>query len=214
MRRILLLGAAVLALVPRAAAAQDTPALGLVMGYPAQVGILWKVSDRVALRPAIDWSRSESDSTTTTTTILGVPSIPSITTTTTSASSNWSVGAGVSALIYLSTREALRTYVAPGFAYSRTSTTIQSTGTINSGTIPIPPTIIGPTAQHASTYTTTGVFGAQYTLAARFGLFGELGLGYVHSGEVPVFSVGSIVQRDASNWSLAVRSGVGVILFF
>jgi hypothetical protein len=215
MRRTVLFALALSVVTCRAAAAQDTPRLGIVMGYPAQLGVLWTVSDRVALRPQIDASRGASESTTTTNTIVGIAGLPTISTTTVSSSSNWSVGTGVAALIYLSRRDALRTYVAPGFTYSRSSSTVQSTVTISSSVIPVPPISSGgPTTTHASNYTTTGAFGAQYTLATHFGLFGELGLAYVHSGELPTFAVGTIAQRDASNWSLAMRSGVGVMLFF
>src|SRR5262252_8279767 len=177
MRHTLLIALAACLLLPAGASAQDTPRFGIVMGFPAAVGILWNVSDRVALRPMIDWSRSSSESTTT---ISGLPpGIPTITTTTTTNISGWNLGAGVSALFYLTKADALRTYVSPGFSYARGSSTIDTTVTGSRG-LPTPlPT--GPVTTRSSNYTTFGAFGAQYTLGQRFGIFGELGLSYVHS---------------------------------
>ena len=45
-------------------------------------------------------------------------------------------------------------------------------------------------------------------------LFGELGLNYSHSGNRSPSSISSISQSDQKSWSLGVRSGVGVILYF
>src|SRR3954463_410790 len=94
-----------LTLTPRAAAAQDTPRVGIVMGYPAQVGVLWTVAEKLAIRPELSWTTSSSE-TPSTFTSFG----PGGTTTTvsTSTSDSTTIGIGVSALLYLSTRDALR----------------------------------------------------------------------------------------------------------
>ena len=34
--------------------AQDNPRVGLTMGYPTSIGVLWHVTDRIAIRPEID----------------------------------------------------------------------------------------------------------------------------------------------------------------
>jgi hypothetical protein len=217
MRRVAVLLIAAVFAVPSFSSAQDTPRFGVVMGYPAAVGVLWNVADRLAVRPQLTISKGSGESTTTTTLPTGLPSIPSFTTTTTSSSSSWSAGVGVSALVYLTKGEALRTYVCPGFTYSRSSTTIESTVISQLPPrlpTPQPTTTPSRTVVRSSNYTTTGSFGAQYALGTRFGLFGELGLDYVHSGEVPNVVPSSTTLPDASNWSLGVRSGVGVILFF
>jgi hypothetical protein len=65
-----------------------------------------------------------------------------------------------------------------------------------------------------SNYAAAGSFGAQYVLGKRFGLFGELGLNYSHSGDRTPSSISSFFQSDQKSWSLALRSGVGVILYF
>jgi len=187
------------------------------MGYPAQIGMLWNMSDRVGIRPQIDWTRSSSESSTTIVTVVPIPGAPAITNTTTTSTQGWNLGIGAAALIYLVRDGALSTYLAPGFTYSRSTTTISGTSSIAGDRLP-PSSTIAPTTTHSSNYTTSGVFGAQYTLATRFGLFGEVGVGYIHSGALPNLSAlgssNSTVQHDGSNWSVGIRSGVGVILFF
>ena len=84
--------------------AQAHGRLGVTMGYPAAIGILWHVSDRVALRPEFSFSQSDSSS----------ESIVSATT------DFWSLGTGISALFFSPVSDNLRTYVAPRFSYVRT----------------------------------------------------------------------------------------------
>ena len=89
------------------------------MGYPASVGVIWQVNDRVALRPELNVQKASGESTSTIAISLSsvVPgSVVSVTT-----SDSWQFSAGVSALFYLSTHDALRTYVSPRWAYTRTS---------------------------------------------------------------------------------------------
>jgi len=211
-RLLKVLGCGVLLLAPRAAAAQDTPRFGIVMGFPAAVGVLWNVSERVALRPTIDVSRNSSESTTTSSITSVSPAFPAITTTTQTTNTGWSLGVGVAALVYLSKGDALRTYIAPGFQYSRGSATTDERFSVSTGSPTQAPT--GPETSTSSNYTTSGVFGAQYTLAGRFGFFGEIGVNYVHSGEAASVLLFPITQRDASSWSAGLRSSVGVVLFF
>ncbi|HZR23016.1 MAG TPA: hypothetical protein VFA59_05460, partial [Vicinamibacterales bacterium] len=51
----------------RVGRAQQEPKIGLVMGYPAQVGVLWNASDRIALRPEFGFTHDSNDSTSLTT---------------------------------------------------------------------------------------------------------------------------------------------------
>jgi hypothetical protein len=86
------------------ASAQEAGHAGITMGYPASIGVLWHVSDRVALRPEFSFTLSDSSS----------ESIIN-------AESNfWSLGTGVSVLFYSPVTDNLRTYLAPRFSYSRT----------------------------------------------------------------------------------------------
>jgi hypothetical protein len=89
--------------------AQDAGQVGVTMGYPGSVGILWHVSDTIAVRPEIGFATSStSDS--------GFPT--GFTTVTT----------GASGLYYLSTWEQVRAYVSPHFSYARS--TSDSAGSI------------------------------------------------------------------------------------
>ena len=58
MKRLVLfiLAFAVALAVASEAQAQDTPRVGLTMGYPATVGVIWNVADRFALRPEMTFS--------------------------------------------------------------------------------------------------------------------------------------------------------------
>src|SRR5438477_13164983 len=89
--------------------AQDAPKVGLTMGYPSSVGVLWRVADRVALRPEITLSRTTGESMGSD--LAGVAPL--------STDESTGVGAGISALFYVGRWDALRTYVSPRFAYSR-----------------------------------------------------------------------------------------------
>jgi len=214
MRHIAFFAIAALFAVPRPLAAQDEPRFGIVMGFPAQVGVLWNVASRLAVRPEINWSKSATESTTTSAPIVvnGTVIVPGSSTTT--RSDNWQIGVGVSALVYLSKGDALRTYVSPRFVYSRTSDTYD----LGLPDVGLPPTLVprGPVTTVITSYAASGSFGAQYALAKRFGLFGELGLNYSHTGNrnsTPPLTPLSF-DTNASNWTIGLRSGVGGIVFF
>jgi hypothetical protein len=201
MRRILFVLVTTLVLLPRAAAAQDTPRFGIVMGYPAQVGFLWSIGDRLAIRPELNWTHSTTE-TTTISTIFNVTGVTTNTVTTTSTSN--AIGSGVSALIYVTTHEGLRTYVTPRFAYSR------ATSTTDLG-ISLPVGVPRPTGSTTSSYNVSGSFGAQYSVAKHFGLFGEVGVAFTRN----TLSPGTpIAAAEATNRTTGLRSGAGVILFF
>ena len=194
--------------IASAARAQDAPKVGLTMGYPTSVGVLWQVADRVAVRPELSLSHVSGDTSGVDLTNTPTPLASDNTT---------SVGTGVSALFYIGPREALRTYVSPRFSYSRSSTSASS-GTSTSDTA-------------ISSYQVTGSFGAQYTLGRRFGLFGEIGVGYTRTNtaidSIVTITTGTIVNgvitqntrtqalsSGSHSNTVATRSGVGVIFFF
>jgi hypothetical protein len=136
--------------VPSVAAAQEPGDVGVFMGYPS-LGLIWHVSERVAIRPEISFS---STSTEIDSPFGGI-----------GTSHNWNVKVGASALVYLNDADRLRTYVAPQFTYVRTK------GETSSSLSELV----------ANTYGFAGLFGAQYSLNDRFSVFGELGVGYTHA---------------------------------
>src|SRR5262245_10452498 len=146
-------------LAGRDARAQDTPRLGITMGYPAAFGVIWNVNDRLALRPEVTISKSSAESSGSD--ILGpAPVLTSDAT---------QLGAGLSALIYFGTWDAVRAYVSPRFTYSRSSTSMNPGSTVL-------PSVTTDTTGNA--YATTGSFGAQGSLGRHFGVFGEIGAGF------------------------------------
>jgi opacity protein-like surface antigen len=193
-------GALALALCSTSAFAQQQrqPAVGVVMGYPAAIGVLWNVSDRFALRPEVSVTRSTADSTT----AGAAPIVSSL-----ASSDTWSTGIGLSALWYFTSGDALRTYVSPRFAYSRATNTNSNTTTSGSSTI------TGTNAVSA-TYAGSGSIGAQYSLHRRFAVFGELGITYTDVETETTSSNSPAFVVDTTGKTISVRSGVGVIVFF
>jgi hypothetical protein len=106
-----------------------------------------------------------------------------------------SLGVGLSGLFYVGRWESLSTYVSPRFVYNRLS--------------------IGPSgpSTESNTYSLTGSFGTQYAMNRRFGVFGEVGLGYSHGDQQ--FETGSIPFTSTTttdSWS--TRTGIGVLVYF
>jgi hypothetical protein len=177
------------------AAAQESGAVGVTMGYPASIGVLWHITDRVAIRPEVSLSQL-SNTSTATVTVIGPGGVVISNTITTSTNDQWNVGVGASALFYVSQWDALRTYVSPRFQYTRGSVSGMS-GTIETDFL-------------SNAYLVSGSFGAQYALSRRFALYGELGLGFTKSSTTTTQPGAG--TSDTNTWS--TRSGVGVVLYF
>jgi hypothetical protein len=114
-KTLALLAAAVfvlLLLTPLSAFAQDEPKAGLVFSNSSTFSILWRVSDTIALRPEIAFSRTDNSS--------GA-----------NESDNTTLTPGVAALIYMSRWDNVRTYVSPRYAVSRLSASNSSPGGSN-----------------------------------------------------------------------------------
>jgi len=176
------------------------------MGYPSAIGVLWRVADRVAVRPEFTAARGSGESS----------SIDSIADTPTS-SDNWQIGTGLSALFYLSRDAGFRTYLAPRMAYSKMNASGAAPGSILS------------TTSDGWAYATSGSFGAQYAFHRHFGVFGEVGVSYTSSRtqtstvqSTGVVGVGGVVtsvnsvtfRSEIHSRSLGTRSGAGVIVYF
>lgn len=161
--------------------AQEKGSVGLVMSAPVRAGVLWHATERVALRPEASWSTSTSD---TSGDLLG--------TTVGSSSDSTTFGVGVSALFYFTESEGVRTYVSPQYQFSHSSV---SSATESSD------------GSDASRHSFGGVFGAQYALGSRFGLFGEIGVGMSTSST-------SLGPLEADTTDANLIGGVGVVFYF
>jgi hypothetical protein len=193
MRKTMLLMALLVAtLGATGAAGQDAPAIGVVTGYPASIGILWRASDRVAIRPEVSFNGQWSDSAAS----QGTPGTVSTSGSTTSV--------GVSALFYFTEREGLRTYFSPRFSYGRNSSTTDAVSLSGGGS-----------HSTANAYSLAGSLGAEYTLGRRFGVFGELGVGCARqTSSLRSSGTTSSGTSAGSSTTFGTRTAVGVILWF
>jgi hypothetical protein len=203
----------VVTLSPLVAWAQDDPKVGLTMGYPSAVGVLWQLSSRVALRPEFTLARTSIDMPPTIDPQAGVVSAGS-------TSDSWATGFGLSALFYIGRYDSLRTYVSPRFNYSRSSGSTGLTGMPESSN------------SDGWVYSTSGSFGAQYGLGRHFAVFGEIGGNYTASTTrtslvesrtvlIPAGPAGPItsttlftVRSDQHSNQISTRSGAGIIFYF
>jgi len=182
--------------------AQDTGRVGLTMGYPAAIGVIWHVSERVAVRPELSWSHSSSEATSSGITFSSGTNV--VTTTTTSTSDGWTVGVGASGLFYVRKSDGLSMYVSPRLMYTR------NVSRMTSSTV-FPPVLPQPTEFTTSGYLGSGSFGAQYALGRRFGLFGEVGVSYSrvrNSNNLSILGSNNVLR------TVGTRSGAGVLFYF
>lgn len=208
--------------------AQDDRSVGLTIGYPSAVGVIWQAADRVAIRTDTFFSSSWTD---TDSANAGDEFLRFVGTT--SSTSGRTFGVGVSVLVTVAKWERLRAYLAPRAAYAQSSNESEISF---SASLPGIPTVIQPATFETKVTTQTygASFGTQYGLGERFAAFGEVGVAYASShpssgGAVrfgsggstsPIFnvpgvtsSISSSIPRPRTN-SLGIRSGVGVIFFF
>jgi hypothetical protein len=167
--------------------------VGLTMGYPASVGIIWHVTDKVAVRPDLSFLHTSNE--------LAAP-ISAFAATTSSDVTTVSIG--VSGLFYVGKWDALRAYLSPRFAYSRLSGSNSVTSSIGVGDV-LPAIDVSSTV---SNYLVSGSFGAQYSLGRRFGVFGEVGYGYTRASD------DTRALSTTRSTTTGTRTGVGVIFYF
>ena len=172
-----------LLVVPAAATAQERGQTGLVMGFPVSFGVIWHASDRLAVRPEVSFTHTSQE--TQTNFISG-----------SSESNSDAFTVGASVLWYLAKSDNIRTYVAPRFTYGQLSTDIPNTGA---------------PATEADAFSITGSFGAQYTPARKFAVFGEIGYGL--SRTKSTFS-SNVTTAESTSRAWATRGAVGVIFYF
>jgi hypothetical protein len=188
-RSCALAGIILLAVGAGTAGAQERGRVGLVLGYPASIGAIYAVSPRVAVRPeaSLSWTAGESTS-------------PG--TTVASTSRSWSVGVGVSALVYLGGWDGLRTYLSPRFSFTRN----------RSASEPVPG--LSRSENRSTTYAAAGSWGAQYSLGRRFSVFGEVGLSYARQTSSYTSSLPNVLGTDSTANTVSTRSAIGAIVSF
>jgi len=105
----------------------------------------------------------------------------------------WTESLNLSGLFYLSTSDALKTYVGPrvGYTYSAPSSAPAHTGTV-SGSV---------------------FFGTEYSLGRAFGVFGEMGLTFSRTTGARVGPANDAIALVPSNFA-STFSGVGLLLHF
>jgi hypothetical protein len=103
--RSLLLAVAVVLVSSPPSHAQEVGQVGVTLAYPAAIGVIWHVTDQLAVRPDFSFSDSSSDT-------LG---------------SSTGVNFGVSGLWYFQRWDNLRAYISPRFGYQRISASGSST---------------------------------------------------------------------------------------
>ena len=191
----------------RPALAQDERRVGLVMAFPSEVGVLWQVSDRIAVRPDgsftwakhnssyslsfddVDYGRYESES------------------------SSHSIGGGFSVLVTVARWERLRAYAVPRVSYTRIAGDVRSTAVASSAVF-ITGGIVVADEQEDDQATgraveASGAFGVEYSLGERFGVYGEAGLSYASIKHPPFSS-----SDESSTRAVGSRSSIGIIFRF
>jgi hypothetical protein len=177
------------------ATAQEAGDVGLTMGYPAAVGVVWHITDAIALRPDVTVSTSSTESTSTTSGFGGGATLVSTTT-----STSWTTAVGLSALFYLKTIDRVRLYLAPRAAYLRTTIDIDDDQPL-----------AGTFDNESDGFVAAGAFGAQFNAHERFAIFGELGLQYTSQTSTSAFA---LTRNRSENRTAGLRSAVGVTLYF
>lgn len=153
MRRVIqLLSLLAVMAITTAASAQDRDKFAVVASTQEPIGIVWHVTDKIAVRPAIDFAHGSSSTEGDPYVLAGVTlpaRDPSFTT----------FGLQLSGLLYLARWDDLRAYVAPGYGHTWVSQDQYS-------------------FTESSNHQVEGLLGLQYSLGSRFAVFGEFGLSY------------------------------------
>ena len=106
-RSVLGLAVIIASLIPAFASAQEAGKVGVTMGFPASVGVIWHASEKLAVRPEFSFTHSSTDS--------------SITDANTDT-----VALGVTVLFYTKKWDNAAMYLAPRFNWSHGSSEAES----------------------------------------------------------------------------------------
>jgi len=142
-------------------------------------GIIWHVSDRVAVLPNAGYSYSWGD------TAYG-------------SSTGWTLGAGVSLRVYAWEWKGLHLFLSPKYSYGR-----------NSGTSDYAPPTGSPSTSTSigNSHLISGTWGLQYPISERISIYGDYGLAYSRatSSQMPDSVSGdahSSSIRTGGSWGL------------
>ena len=200
-------------LVGRVAAAQEAGQVGVTMGYPTAVGVLWHLTSRVAIEPEIAISRIRAESQFESTVIIGTTTLTTAVLTTTT--DGWTSSPGVALRIYVAKWDNVSTYVAPAYSYHRTSTTTTTTAPI---TFPGSGTRTDTRKSLSEAHEMRAMFGVQYAPHRKFSVFGEVGLRYADADLPRVTSVSGAGLGSASSSgttkSFGNATAVGIAFYF
>lgn len=168
-----------LLLLPGLAGAQDQGDAGITLGHPGTIGVLWHVSDRVAVRPEFGFSYTSSEST------IGDEIA--------ATSTGWTLVPGISAVVYLQRYERLRTYFSPRFTFARSTNSFEADPS-------------APTAKSTNkSYSGVASFGTHYSFTEKLSLFAELGLGVTRTTGSSALSP---AKTGAYQWATRTGVGV------
>jgi hypothetical protein len=126
------------------AAAQEAGKVGLTMGFPAAVGVIWHATPRVALRPEFTFTHSSSEG-------LSVDS------------STTAVGLGIGALFYVKKWDSVATYWTPRFAWGHATHEASSTFVVASE-------VTSNTYQYSGSFGAQGWIGQRFSAFGEVGL--------------------------------------------
>jgi len=193
--------------------AQDKK-LGLLLAYPTALGVQWTLNDRIALRGdgTVRWSSTAQDPSTPQT--IGTLSLRS------SYESDAVSGTiGVSALITLSNADRFKTYLSPRIAWTLSRTTTTISYDLNTIQLQLPEPLLRTLAPRTletnqTTPTVSGVFGASVAVHDRLSLFAEAGAGYSWDTLSQVGIGAETANSPTRTKALALRSGIGAIVYF
>ena len=181
-----MLGIAALVMTPHRANAQSGT-LGLSVGVPASMAVLWQPTAAVGIRPEFTFDLFDAESTSTSR--LGTSQF---------SNDTRQVGVGVSALFQIYREENLLVYASPRYVFRRGHTDVVQD---------VPADIFASGSDRdIRGHSITGSLGARYGLGTRFGVFGELGIDYSREDTTePTFE--SRISRTG------IRTSAGVLLF-
>lgn len=158
--------------------AQEQGDVGLVIALPTDIGAIWHVSDRVAVRPEINFSFGKSET--------ELASVGEIETTGRGFSFETSV------LFYLDDIDSVRTYVAPRIGFDWSSSEDNDSADDGSG----------------NAFEASVSYGAQYSPVSRFSVFGEIGLEYGRAKSEVSVGEGPQIETRVTNWGPRTQVGV------